>query len=142
MFLGPRAQEVLAPLLKVDPDAALISPVDAIVAHKARLREERKTPQTKQTRDRDRRAAKRKPWVGGFYRVNVYRKAIHRACDAAGVLRWSPHRLRHAAGTRILLVEGIEACKAILGHADTRTAAKYSIAADAKLAASLAAKHG
>lgn len=142
VFLGPNAREVLSPLLKVDPDAALIAPHDAVLDRKARLRAGRKVPPTKQTRDRDRRAARRKPWVGCFYGVDAYRKAIHRACDEAGVPRWSPHRLRHAAGTRIVLAEGIEACKAILGHADMRMATRYSVAADAQLAAAVAAKHG
>ena len=140
--LGPNAREVLTPLLKVDPDAALISPVDAIVAMNIKKRLLRKTPITKQTRTRDRRAAKLKPWVGGFYRVDAYRKAIHRACDVAGVPRWSPHRLRHAAATRIVLAEGIEACKAMLGHADIRMATRYAIAADARLAEQVAARHG
>jgi len=140
--LGPNARDVLTPLLKVDPEAALISPAEAVVAMKARKRLERKTPLTKQTRDRDRRAAKRKPWVGGFYKIDAYRKAIHRACDLAGVPRWSPHRLRHAAATRIVLAEGIEACKAMLGHADIRMATRYAVAADAKLAEQVAAKHG
>lgn len=142
VHLGPKAREVLAPLLRVDPEAALISPLDAIVAIKAKKRKERRTPRNKQTRDRDRRAARRAPWVGDFYRIDAYRKAIHRACDLAGVPRWSPHRLRHAAGTRIVLAEGIEACKAILGHADLRMATRYAVAADATLARRVAAKHG
>jgi integrase len=120
----------------------LISPVDAVVAMNTRKRQQRRTPLTKQTRDRDRRAAMLKPWVGGFYKVDAYRKAIHRACDAAGVPRWSPHRLRHAAATRIVLAEGIEACKAMLGHADIRMATRYAVAADAKLAEQIAARHG
>lgn len=139
---GPRAREVLTPLLKVDPEAALISPKDAVVSIKAKKRAERVTKPTKQTRDRDRRAARRRPWVGEFYGINAYRKAIHRACDLAGVPRWSPHRLRHAAATRIVLAEGIEACKAVLGHADIRMATRYAVAADAKLAERVAGVHG
>jgi integrase len=92
VFLGPKAREVLAPFLKVDPDAAMLSPIDAVVAMKEKKRRLRKTPITKQTRDRDRRAKKAEPYVGQFYRVDACRKAIHRACDLAGVARWSPHR--------------------------------------------------
>jgi integrase len=142
VFLGPKAREVLTPLLKVDPDAAMISPIDAVVAMKERKRRDRKTPMTKQTRDRDRRAKKAKPYVGQFYFIDAYRKAIHRACDLAGVPRWSPHRLRHAAAARIALAEGIEACKAVLGHQDIRMTERYASAADAEIARATAAKHG
>lgn len=140
--LGPKARAVLTPLLKVDPDAALISPVDAVVAMKSKKRRLRKTPHTKQMRDRDRRSKRKKPYVGEFYGVDAYRKAIHRACDEAGVPRWSPHRLRHAAATRIALAEGIEACKAVLGHADIRMTTRYASAADIELARKVAAQHG
>lgn len=140
--LGPKAREVLEPLMKVDPNAALISPVDAVVAMKVKKRLLRKTPRTKQTRDRDRRAKGKVPYVGQFYRIDAYRKAIHRACDFAGVPRWSPHRLRHAAATRIALAEGLEACKAVLGHADIRMTTRYAMAADVELAREVAAKHG
>lgn len=140
--LGPKAREVLTPMLKVDPEAGLISPRDALAEIRTAKRAARVVKSTKQTRDRDRRAARRQPSVGEFYGIHAYRKAIHRACDLAGVPRWSPHRLRHAAATRIVLAEGIEACKAVLGHADIRMATRYAVAADAKLAERVAAKHG
>lgn len=141
-WLGPKAQEVLTPFLKVDPEAALISPVDAVVALKQRKRLERKTPITKQTRDRDRRSRKKRPYVGQFYGVDAYRKAIHRACDDASVPRWSPHQLRHAAARRIALAAGIEACKAVLGHQDIRMSQRYAATADLDLARMTAATHG
>ena len=140
--LGPKAREVLEPLMKVDPHAALISPVDAIVAMKAKKRRLRKTPPTKQMRERDRRSKRKTPYVGDFYKIDAYRKAIHRACDQAGVPRWSPHRLRHAAATRIALAEGLDACKAVLGHADIRMSSRYAHAADHVIAQAIAAKHG
>ncbi|MFY9343386.1 MAG: site-specific integrase [Planctomycetota bacterium] len=141
-WLGPKAQEVLTPLLKVDPDAALISPVDAVVALKERKRRDRKTPITKQTRDRDRRSKKKRPYVGQFYGVDAYRKAIHRACDDAGVPCWSPHQLRHAAARRIALEAGLEACKAVLGHQDMQMTQRYAATADVDVARATAAKHG
>ena len=141
-WLGPKCQEVLKPLLKIDPDAALISPVDAVVALKQRKRMERRTPITKQTRDRDRRSKRKEPYVGQFYGVDAYRKAIHRACDDASVPRWSPHQLRHAAARRIALASGIEACKAVLGHQDIRMTQHYAATADFDLARATVAEHG
>src|SRR5690606_23706754 len=113
-----------------------------MLAIRDRRRAARKTRPTKQTRDRDRAAARLLPPASAFYAIDAYRKGIHRACDSAGVPRWSPHRLRHAAATRIVLAEGIEACKAMLGHADIRMATRYATAADARLAEQVAAKHG
>ena len=141
VFLGPKCREILTPLLKVDPDAALISPVDAVLAMKQKKRRNRKTPITKQTRQRDRRATKKEPYVGDFYRMDAYRTAIQRACRQAGVPCWSPHRLRHSAATRIALAEGIAACKAVLGHTDIHTTERYATAADAEIARTTAAKH-
>src|SRR5690606_27207428 len=74
--LGPRAVEVLRPLLKVDPEAALISPRDAMLAIRDRRREARKTRPTKQTRDRDRAAARLLPPASAFYAIDAYRKGI------------------------------------------------------------------
>ena len=42
--LGPRAQEVLKPWLKADPDAVLFSPIEASARHYEELRQSRKTP--------------------------------------------------------------------------------------------------
>ena len=141
-WLGPKAQAVLTPLLKADAAAALISPIDAVVALHQKKRRDRQTPLTKQTRDRDRRAKKKAPYVGQFYGVDAYRKAICRACDDAGVPRWSPHQLRHAAARRIALAAGMEACKAVLGHQDMRMTEHYAATADEVLARLTAEKHG
>ena len=43
--------------------------------------------------------AARRP--GRLYTVASYRKAIQAACRKAGVARWHPHQLRHAAATEI-----------------------------------------
>ena len=47
----------------------------------------------------------------------AYRRAIHRACDQAGIPRWSPHRLRHSRATEIRKLYGLEAAQVVLGHA-------------------------
>ena len=50
------------------------------------------------------------------YTTHSYRRAIHRACDRAGIPRWSPNRLRHTRATEIRKTHGIEAASIILGH--------------------------
>jgi integrase len=138
--LGPNAQEALRPFVTLDPDAAIFSPSTSWDEFRDEKRRKRRTAPTRQMQQRDARAAE--PEFCDFFDVSTYRRAIHRACDRAEVPRWSPHRLRHAAGTRLVLKEGIEAARAALGHADARMTRRYSTAADADLAVAVAARHG
>lgn len=139
--IGPRAQEQIIPRLTLAPDAPLFSARAAWDEFRAAKREARSTKETKQQRDRDRKAQQAEP-VSEFFDVDRYRRAITRACDAADVPHWSPHRLRHAAGTRIAATEGIEVARATLGHTDVATTRRYAIGADAQLAKRAAARHG
>jgi integrase len=92
----------------------------------------------KQMRERDARAAAAEPPVGD----RTYQRAIERACKQAGVPVWSPHRLRHAAGTRIYLQAGLEDARVALGHADDSITRRYAVAADSQLAADVIARLG
>ena len=53
---------------------------------------------------------------GDAYTVDSYRRAIRRACEAAEVPVWTPHRLRHNAATTIRREYGLEAARVMLGH--------------------------
>ncbi len=139
--LGPEAQAVLKPLLRMD-GGFLISPRDAMAELRMEKRAARKTPLTPSQRARDERNAGKAPTVGDRYGIDAYRKAIHRACDAAGVARWSPHRLRHAKGTELARTEGIEAARIALGHKDDRVTRRYALGAEIELAVAVARKHG
>ena len=55
-----------------------------------------------------------------------YRVAIQRACKRAGIAAWSPRQLRHTRATLIRQVYGLEAAKAVLGHADTKITEIYA----------------
>ncbi|MCR9248679.1 MAG: site-specific integrase [bacterium] len=140
--LGPNAQEVLRPRLKLDPDAAIITPLDAFLEVKAKKRADRKTKVQPSQQARDERNAKKAPPVGAFYDVNSYRTAIHRACDKAGVPRWSPHRLRHAAAARLFGAGEFEAARAVLGHSRLDMTRHYAASADRRLAADAMARLG
>jgi integrase len=139
--LGPQAQAVLRPFLRLEQDAALFSARAAYGEFLAAKREQRQTPATRQTRERDARRASAEP-VAEFFTVDEYRRAIERACDRAGVPRWSPHRLRHAAGTRIAAANGIESARAALGHSDIGTTRRYAHGADVEIAKGVAALLG
>ena len=70
------------------------------------------------------RKPKRKP--GTKYTTSSYRRAIHRACDKAGIDRWSPNRMRHTAATEIRSKFGLEAAQVILGHSQANVTQVYA----------------
>ena len=49
-------------------------------------------------------------------RPTAFGGAVHRACEAAGIDQWSPHRLRHNAASRLRRDFGIDLAQTILGH--------------------------
>ena len=51
---------------------------------------------------------------------------MQRACRRAGIPAWSPRQLRHTRPTLIRQAYGLEAAKAVLGHADTKVTEIYA----------------
>ncbi|MGC9261583.1 MAG: tyrosine-type recombinase/integrase, partial [Phycisphaerae bacterium] len=70
------------------------------------------------------RHPKRRP--GLCYTVDSYRRAIARACEAAGVDPWHPHQLRHNSATLLREQFGVDAAKTILGHRTLSTTLLYA----------------
>ncbi|MEM9374206.1 MAG: tyrosine-type recombinase/integrase, partial [Planctomycetota bacterium] len=101
---GPRAQEVLMPLLLRPDDAFVISPADAPGGGRKH--------------------------IGQRYSPSTYRSAIRRACERAGVPTWRPHQLRHL-GTDVAEREfdDIDASK-FAGHSDATFSRKVYISKD------------
>lgn len=132
--LGPQAQAELRPWLVLDSSARLFSPIKAERARNERRRAGRKTRVQPSQRRRTERAAnrRRKRAPGESYTVDGYRRAVHRACDRAGVPRWSPSRLRHNAAEKLRSEFGVETARCALGHADVRTTELYSSLDQAK----------
>jgi integrase len=102
VYLGPKAQEALEPFLKNRlPSAYLFNPRevhgDYICGKK----------------------------IKDHYDRRALYQAVVRACDAAGVARWSPYQLRHAAATRLRKEHGEEAARIVLGHSKIDTTALY-----------------
>lgn len=60
------------------------------------------------------------------YTIDAWRKAIHRACDGAGISRWQPNQLRHTAATMIRERFGVEAAQVFLGHSSITTTQIYA----------------
>lgn len=137
--IGPKAQAILAPWIKLDPAAYVFRPADAFGDVDA------KPGSTRAKRLRKVRAARARPGrrIGDRYRVVSYHCAIQAACDRAfphpalgnipeadltteqvvelkawrKANRWHPNQLRHSAATRIRAEFGLEAAQVTLGHA-------------------------
>ena len=123
--LGPRAQQVLSRRLKPDADAYLFSPADAVAHRNAERREARRSPMTPSQR---RRVPRQDPGRAprDRYDKRTYNTAIERACAKAGVPRWHPNQLRHAAVTRIRRLHSLEAAQFVLGHAKADVTQVYA----------------
>lgn len=109
IFLGPRAQAVLAPFLADARGGYLFSPRRA-------------------QRERVRVRGLSGPGSprGEHSGVGGYRQEVLRGCDRAGVRRWVPLQLRHAAGTAIRKRFGLERAQAVLGHRELGVTQVYA----------------
>src|SRR5689334_14114917 len=57
---------------------------------------------------------------------SLHATSAQRACRRAGIPAWSPRQLRHMRVTMIRQSYALEAAKAVLGHADTKTTEIYA----------------
>ena len=122
-MLGPRAQEVLRPWLDRDPESYCFVPAETSAWHYRRLRR-REPSAAARSEEGEPRVLKLGP--GLRYTRHSYRVAVQRACRRAGIPAWSPRQLRHTRATLIRQAYGLEAAKAVLGHADTKITEIYA----------------
>lgn len=140
--LGPRAQEVLAPFLDGRPAGKpLFSPAESYAESLARRREARVTPESCGNTPGSNRKANPKNQPGERYDTRTYAKAVRRACDKAGVARWSPNQLRHTHATEVRRRFGLDSARVALGHAGASVTEIYA-ERDADLARRVAAEVG
>lgn len=103
-WVGPKAQEVLRPLLRPDEPEAWLFPVGRKKGNGRRR---------------------------GCYSTASYRRAITRACEANGLERWTPLRIRHARLTEIRARgwgshTGAEASQAVARHSELSVTEIYA----------------
>jgi integrase len=119
ILIGPRAQAVLAPYLLRECETYCFVPEEA-----ERQRQGERRARKTTTRNRSRRWHRR---FNPYYGTRSYGSAIGRACDRAGVEKWSPNRLRHSAATEIRKECGsLEDARVVLGHSSTSTSEIYA----------------
>jgi integrase len=153
--LGPRAQEVIKPFLRLDTRAYLFSPREAMETLWEEKRRERKSkvPPSQVCRKK----ARPQRQAHDRYTVSSYGKAILRGCDKADaaaheqdksippehrvVPHWHPHQLRHAAATAIRREYGLDVARVVLGHRSPQITELYA-ELDVNRAAEVMAKLG
>jgi integrase len=139
VFLGPKAQTVLAPFLNRDPGAYCFSPREAMEEFRQLQRQNRKSKVQPSQQDRRKRKPRKQP--GERYSVDTYGNAIERACLRANILAWHPNQLRHSKATEIRREAGLDAARAVLGHRSP-TVTEVSAEVDAAKAAAVMEKLG
>lgn len=111
IYFGPKAQAIVRTFMERGAITDyLFSPHEAEHERHAQCPTHRRPDQESSPR-------KTKRVVGEHYSPASYRRAIERACNEASVPTWTPHRLRHSAGTRFRKEYGLEAAQLLLGHA-------------------------
>ncbi|HAN99524.1 MAG TPA: site-specific integrase [Planctomycetaceae bacterium] len=155
--IGPKAQAVLRPYLDREEQAYCFSPSEAEAERRAAMSSRRTTPLHYGNRPGTNRKAAPQRRPNDCYTSDSYRRAIHRACEAADEARkqreketkaarrpmpkWSPNRLRHSVGTEVRSTFGLEASQVVLGHAKADVTQVYA-ERDLKLAMEVARKIG
>ncbi|MDP1561172.1 MAG: site-specific integrase [Pirellulaceae bacterium] len=122
--LGSTCQGILEKYLGVEPEEFIFNPKRSESQRRAAAGLKRKTPPHVGHRPGDNRVRIPKRSPGKRYTDASYRRCIERACEKAGVEKWTPYQLRHAQATRIADMFGLEAASQVLGHADTNTTRK------------------
>lgn len=142
--IGEQAQEILNPYLLRPASSYCFDPSEAVEQVQRRRNLERVTPEGQgNCRGSSKRRGKPKWKPGNKYTTASYRRVIHRACDSAGIPRWSPNRIRKTAGTIIRKETGsLEAAQACLGHKSRSTTERFYAAIDTALAAEVMRKIG
>ncbi len=83
IYLGPKAQEILAPFLQRAADRFCFSPSESVMERRALRTAARVTPVQYGNRPGTNRKSRPKRTPGDRYEVDSYRRAIDRACEAA-----------------------------------------------------------
>ncbi|QDU28460.1 Phage integrase family protein [Anatilimnocola aggregata] len=147
IFLGPRAQAILQPYLARPAASYCFSPKESEAQRQSQRHQRRVIPRTHGNAPGTNRVSQPKRSPQECYTTASYRRAIHRACEAAfnkpvelkakccelasdqqTELRrranawrqqhlWSPNQLRHTAATEVRKRFGVEGAQIVLGHA-------------------------
>ena len=144
VMLGPKAQAVIQPYLDriaKTLERYCFSPRYSEEQRNEQRRQERQSQMTPSQKARKRPANPKRP-PRDCYEDAALNRCIRRACEKAGISRWTPLQLRHAAGTEARSAGvGLDAAQVRLGHKNANITQVYAEVSREK-AAELALKLG
>ena len=124
--LTRKAQKILEPrIADFDSREPIFNPVEAVREMREQRFANRETPIWQGNRAYTNRKADPVIRPGKTYTINSLYTAVRRACERAGVDRFTPYDLRRTAATRVRAVLGKEEAKLLLGHVSTDTTELY-----------------
>ncbi len=127
IVIGPKAQRLLKPyLLGRLADSYCFSPAESEQKRREAATKARTTPASCGNRPGTNRCAAPKRKANDRYTTDSYRRAIHRACEANDITKWSPNRLRHTSATEIRRRFGLEAAQVVCGHESAEVTQVYA----------------
>lgn len=139
IYVGPKAQQVLAPFLDDRPaDAYCFSPAEAEAERREAMHAARRTPISCGNKPGSNRRGNPNWMPGTQWTTTTYGKAIAKAVKRANKARrkedenaeliptWSPNRLRHSVATAVRKTFGLEASQVVLGHSSCDVSQVYA----------------
>ena len=140
---GPKAQQIIARYLRLDPETPMFQPAESERARTGMRRAARATKlwpsHVEHIEGKRAEVPKRKP--GDVYDTSAFARAVRRAAAKAQVESWSPHQLRHLAATLARKRAGAEVARVVLSHSDINATQIYA-EADLTVATAYARAHG
>ncbi len=127
MAIGSSGREILKQYLEVEAVGYVFKPKQSEKQRLAIVHSARTTPPNAGNapgRHAGPKQSKRR--FRECYSVDTYRQAIERAAEKAGIEKWSPNQLRHAAAAEIQEKLGIEFVQAQLGHSSSAMSKHYA----------------
>lgn len=127
LYVGPKAQAVLAKYLLRGPDEFCFTPIESERQRLAAKHAARVTAMSCGNRPGTNRIARPpKKAPGSSFATGSYCRSIKYACIRAKLDSWSPNQLRHSAATAIRKQFGLEAAQVILGHSGMEITEVYA----------------
>ena len=117
-FCSAQRREGSEGWLDRDPTAYLFDPREVVGAVRRGERNGKRATK--------RASRRRSRHVRPHYDDETYCQAVERACERAGVPKWTPGQLRHNVGTKIRQKHGLESARLILGHRSQTTTQIYA----------------
>lgn len=108
IYVGPKAQAVLALYLLRDAKSYCFSPIESERQRRAARTAARVTPLNMGNRPGSNIARKPRKEPGEFWTTVTYGRAIKYACQRAKLANWAPNQLRHNAATQIRKQYGLD----------------------------------